>query len=88
MAHVVTAPCHGCKHTNCVVVCPCESFREGEQMLFIDPENCIDCEACTIECPTNAIFLDDNVPEEWHDFIALNREMSAMLPVIVERRKR
>lgn len=82
MAHVVTTPCFGCKHTDCVVVCPCECFREGESMLYIEPESCIDCEACAMECPTEAIFQEDNVPPEWQDFIALNREMAAQCPSI------
>ena len=45
MAYVVTAPCFGCKYTDCVVVCPAECFHEGEQMLYIDPEDCLDCDA-------------------------------------------
>ena len=43
MAYVVTAPCFGCKYTDCVVVCPCDCFHEGEKMLYIDPMECIDC---------------------------------------------
>ena len=50
MAHVVTSPCFGCKYTDCVTVCPTDCFREGEQMLYIDPEPCIDCGMCTIDC--------------------------------------
>lgn len=86
MTFVVTQPCFGCKHTDCAVVCPCESFREGEQMLYIDPESCIDCGACESECPTNAIFHEDNVPAEWHEFIALNREMALTCPPITTKR--
>lgn len=86
MAYVVTAPCFGCKYTDCVVVCPCECFHEGEKMLYIDPQQCIDCDACRSECPVDAIFLDDNVPDEWHDFIALNAEMVAKCPPIFERK--
>jgi ferredoxin len=76
MAYVVTLPCFGCKYTDCVVVCPCECFREGEQMLYIDPTECIDCDACVPECPVEAIFYEDNVPAEWREFIALNAEMA------------
>ena len=65
MAYVVTAPCHGCKYTDCVVVCPCECFHEGEQMLYIDPEECIDCGACLPECPVEAIFYEEDVPEPY-----------------------
>lgn len=86
MAFVVTEPCFGCKFTDCVVVCPCECFHEGEQMLFIDPEHCIDCEACVSECPVSAIFHHENVPTEWHDYIALNAEMSLACPQITERK--
>jgi len=86
MAFVVTAPCHGCKYTDCVVVCPCDCFREGEQMLFIEPDDCIDCENCVAECPVDAIFHEDNVPAEWREFIALNREMAAVSPMIVTKK--
>lgn len=86
MTMVVTEPCFGCKHTLCVSVCPCDSFREGEQMLFIDPESCIDCEACIAECPTQAIFYEDNVPEPWRDYIDLNREMASQCPIITEKK--
>ena len=86
MAHVVTAPCFGCKYTDCVVVCPCDCFYEGEKMLYIDPDDCIDCEQCARECPVEAIFFEDNVPAEWHEFIGLNAEMSKVCPQIIEKR--
>lgn len=86
MAFVVTEPCIECKYTDCVVVCPCDCFHEGERMLTIDPEHCIDCEACVPECPVEAIFYEDNVPEPWREYIALNAEQSAKLPVITERK--
>lgn len=86
MAFVVTQPCFGCKDTACVAVCPCDCFHEGEQMLYIDPNDCIDCEACVHECPVGAIFHEDNVPEEWRPFIDLNAEMSQRLPSITEPR--
>ena len=76
MAHIVCAPCFNCKYTDCVVVCPVECFYEGEQMLYIHPDECIDCEACVPECPVEAIFHQDNVPEDQKDFIALNAEMA------------
>lgn len=88
MAFVVTSPCFGCKSTECVTVCPCESFREGEQMLYIDPESCIDCAACEAACPTSAIFFEDNVPEEERGFIALNAEMSQVCPPITQKKTR
>ena len=87
MAFIVTEPCFGCKYTDCVVVCPCECFREGEQMLYIDPSECIDCWACVPACPVEAIFYEDNVPEKWKDFIALNAEMAAKCPPITEKKE-
>ncbi len=86
MAFVVTEPCFGCKYTDCVVVCPVDSFREGEQMLFIDPETCIDCQQCVAECPVEAIYFEDDVPPNQREYIQLNREMSKVCPQIVERK--
>jgi ferredoxin len=86
MAHVVAEPCFDCYYTDCVVVCPVDCFYEGAQMLYIHPEECIDCEACVPECPVEAIFHEDNLPDEWKEFTALNREESLKLPVINEHR--
>jgi ferredoxin len=87
MAYVVTSPCFGCKYTDCVVVCPCDSFREGDQMLYIDPESCVDCDACRAECPVEAIYFEDNVPAAERPFIELNAEMAAKCPPIYEQRQ-
>lgn len=86
MAFVVAEPCSGCKYTDCVVVCPCECFREGEQMLYILPEDCIDCAACVPECPVEAIFYEDDLPEEWAAFKELNARMAALSPPILEKK--
>ena len=87
MAHIVAEPCFNCKYTDCVVVCPCNCFHEGDQMLYIDPDECIDCCACEAECPVSAIYLDENVPQDQHPFIALNAEMSKKCPSIVTRKE-
>ena len=86
MAMVVCEPCFGCKYTDCVVVCPVDAFREGEQMLYIHPEVCIDCGACVPECPVSAIYYEGDVPEPWRDYIALNAEMAPRCSEITERR--
>jgi ferredoxin len=86
MAHIVAEPCFDCKYTDCVVVCPVDCFYEGAQMLYIHPDECIDCEACVPECPVEAIFHEDNLPEEWKDFTALNAEQSTLCPVINEQK--
>lgn len=88
MAFVVTEPCDGCKYTDCVAVCPCDCFHEGERMLFIDPDHCIDCEACVPECPVAAIFHDSTVPPKWQHYIALNAEGAKRYPVLAEKRPR
>jgi ferredoxin len=86
MAYVVTQPCYDCKYTDCVVVCPTECFYEGERMLYIDPTECIDCQACVPECPVEAIFHEDDVPANQQDFIALNAEMAKVCPPITQKK--
>jgi ferredoxin len=86
MAHIVAEPCFDCKYTDCVVVCPVDCFYEGAQMLYIHPDECIDCEACVPECPVEAIFHEDNLPDEWKEFTALNAEQSPQCPVITEKK--
>lgn len=76
MAYVVTEPCIRCKYTDCAAVCPVDAFREGPNFLAINPDECIDCDACVSECPVNAIYPDDEVPEEWEDYIALNDKLA------------
>jgi len=87
MTYVVTSACFNCKYTDCVTACPTEAFREGEKMLYIDPESCVDCDACVPECPVEAIYPDHQVPADEFEFIALNAEMSAILPPITQRKE-
>jgi len=86
MTHIVAEPCFNCKYTDCVVVCPVECFYEGEQILVIHPDECIDCEACVPECPVEAIFHEDNLPEQWAGYTELNAEMATQWPVITEQK--
>jgi len=79
MAFVVCEPCRDCKYTDCVVVCPCDCFYQDDHQLYIDPENCIDCDACVPECPVEAIFPETSVPRQWSQFIQLNAERVAAL---------
>lgn len=87
MTHVVTEPCVDCKYTDCVTVCPTDAFREGDRMLYIDPEVCIDCYNCIPECPVEAIFQEDDVPEKWAGYVALNADLAPTAPAITERRE-
>jgi len=86
MAFVVAEPCVKCKYTDCVEVCPVDAFREGENMLVIDPVECIDCQACVPACPTNAIFLDEDVPGQWQEYIAINAKLAKKWPML-QRKK-
>jgi ferredoxin len=81
MAFVVCEPCRDCKYTDCVTVCPVECFYQDEEMLYIDPLECICCEACVPECPVEAIFDEANVSPPWTQFIQLNAERVSMLKV-------
>lgn len=87
MAHIVTEPCVKCKYTDCVTVCPVDCFHEDTEMLVIDPEVCIDCGACIPECPVQAIFVEEDVPEEGKSFIQLNAEKALSLPVLTEKKE-
>ena len=72
MAYVVCEPCIGTKDKACVGVCPVDCFYEDEQQLYIHPDECTDCGACEPECPVEAIFMEDDVPEKWKSYIAKN----------------
>lgn len=82
MSFVVTENCIKCKYTTCVEVCPVDCFHEGANFLVIDPEECIDCALCESECPVNAIFPSEEVPEDQKNFIELNAELAKKWPVI------
>ncbi len=84
MTFVVTESCIKCKLTDCVEVCPVDCFHEGPNMLVIDPEECIDCTLCEPECPVEAIFSEDELPEEHKQYLELNAELSESWPVITE----
>ena len=86
MTYVVTESCIKCKYTDCVDVCPVDCFREGPNMLVIDPDECIDCTLCVAECPVEAIFAEDDVPDTQHAFIALNAELAMQWKPIIERK--
>ena len=86
MTYVVTESCIKCKYTDCVDVCPVDCFREGPNMLVIDPDECIDCTLCVAECPVEAIFAEDDVPTEQRPYTALNAELSKAWPSITEKK--
>ena len=82
MTHIIAEPCIGTKDTACVEVCPVDcihptsdedAFAEAE-MLYIDPETCIDCGLCVDECPVQAIFTEEDLPEEWQKYLKINED--------------
>ncbi|MEM1420698.1 MAG: ferredoxin FdxA [Pseudomonadota bacterium] len=84
MTYVVTDNCVRCKYTDCVEVCPVDCFYEGENMLVIHPDECIDCGVCEPECPADAIRPDTEPGlEKWLD---VNRKYSESWPVITTKR--
>ena len=72
MPYVITEPCIGVKDKSCVTVCPVDCIYEGEDMLYIHPDECIDCGLCEAECPVTAIFVDSDVPPIWREYIEKN----------------
>jgi len=86
MTHVVLESCIRCKYTDCVDVCPVDCFREGPNMLTIDPDECIDCAVCIPECPVNAILPEEDVPNDQLAFIKLNAELARNWPSITKRK--
>ena len=86
MTYVVTESCIKCKYTDCVDVCPVDCFHEGPNMLVIDPDECIDCTLCVAECPVEAIFAEDDVPENQRKFTKINAELAKAWPVLTEKK--
>ena len=80
MTYIVNDNCIACKYTDCVEVCPVDCFYEGENMLVIHPDECIDCGVCEPECPADAIRPDT---EKWVEF---NRKYSEQWPVIITKK--
>jgi ferredoxin len=86
VTHVVTEACIKCKYTDCVAVCPVDAFREGRNMLVIDPDECIDCAVCIPECPVDAIFRGEDVPTDQQRYFAINARLATRWPVITRRK--
>jgi ferredoxin len=80
MTYIITEPCIGTKDTACVDVCPVDCIHpksdedgfEGAEQLYIDPDECIDCGACVPACPVEAIFAEEDLPEQWNEYLEIN----------------
>jgi ferredoxin len=73
MPYVIAEPCINVKDKACTEVCPVNCIYEGEDQLFIHPDDCIDCGACEPVCPEKAISAADDMPDQWKNFIELNK---------------
>ena len=87
MAHIVVEACVKCKYTDCVEVCPVDCFHEDAEMLVIDPDECIDCAACVSECPVEAIYAEEDLPDGQEKWIQINADKAPDLPVINEKKE-
>jgi ferredoxin len=81
MTHVVTDACVNHKYQDCVAVCPVEAFKEAENYLVIDPDECIDCAACIPECPVGAIYADTDLPDDQESWLDKNENEAIELPI-------
>ncbi|MDH6575503.1 ferredoxin [Kitasatospora sp. MAP5-34] len=74
MTYVIAQPCVDVKDKACIEECPVDCIYEGARSLYIHPDECVDCGACEPVCPVEAIFYEDDTPEEWKDYYKANVE--------------
>jgi len=74
VTYVIALPCVDLLDKTCIDECPVDCIYEGERMLYIHPDECVDCGACEPVCPVEAISLDADVPHQWKDFSVINAE--------------
>src|SRR5438128_1922589 len=82
LTYIIAEPCIDIKDLSCVDVCPVDCIHQFGRILIIDPEECIDCGACEPECPVEAIFPEDALPEKWEPFVKINYAFSEGAAVI------
>ena len=74
MTYVIALPCVDVKDRACIDECPVDCIYEGERSLYIHPDECVDCGACEPVCPVEAIYYEDDLPDEWQDYYTANVE--------------
>jgi NAD-dependent dihydropyrimidine dehydrogenase PreA subunit len=85
VTYIIAEPCIDILDKSCVDVCPVDCIHEANRMLVIDPEECIDCGACEPECPVEAIFPEDALPEKWEPFVKINYAYGDGMDVVNNR---
>src|SRR3954471_24871138 len=81
MSYIVTQHCGDCKYTDCVTVCPVDAFHEGPRLVYINPDICVNCDACVPACPVEAIFSEELLPEKFQQYLKINAEGSQQFPM-------
>ncbi len=79
MTYIIALPCVDLKDKACVEECPVDCIYEGDRMMYIHPDECVDCGACEPVCPTEAIFYEDDVPEKFNDYKDINKDFFVTL---------
>ena len=79
MTYVIAQPCVDLKDKACVDECPVDCIYEGQRMLYIQPDECVDCGACEPVCPVEAIYYEDDVPDQWSEYYRVNVDVFAEL---------
>ena len=74
MTYVIAEPCIDVKDKSCIEECPVDCIYEGGRMLYIQPDECVDCGACEPVCPVEAIYYEDDVPSQWKEYGGINGE--------------
>ncbi|MEV6816212.1 ferredoxin, partial [Micromonospora sp. NPDC051296] len=88
MTYIIAEPCVDVLDKACIEECPVDCIYEGNRMLYIHPDECVDCGACEPVCPVEAIFYEDDVPEQWKDYTGANYEFFEDLGSPVSRATR
>ncbi len=86
MSYIVTQHCVDCKYTDCVAVCPVDAFHEGERTLYINPDTCVNCDACVPACPVEAIYSEENLPSQYQAYVKINVDGCVSNPVINQKK--
>jgi NAD-dependent dihydropyrimidine dehydrogenase PreA subunit len=74
VTYTIAEPCVDVKDKACIEECPVDCIYEGERMLYIHPDECVDCGACEPVCPVEAIYYEDDVPEQWSQYTQINAD--------------